>query len=292
MCLALLALALSLADPPAAAAPAPIDPLAEAPSRFATVDGLEVHYKSVGRGPSTLVLVHGWTCDMTFWRAQVPAFAQKARLVLVDLPGSGKSDKPDVAYTMDLFARALDAVLRDAKVDRAVLVGHSNGTPAVRQFYRLFPAKTAALVAVDGNLRPYGEPAGYEKFAARFSGPDYKEVAGQFIDGMMGPGATPELRDRIKSVMLSAPQHVMVSSIASLSDPRVWTEDKIAVPLLVVLAQSPSWTPGYEAFVRRLAPDVDYQVHDGVGHFLMMEKPEMFNAALLAFLTKHGLLGS
>ena len=274
-----------------AAPAAPPDPLTAAPSRFAKTDGIRVHYKSLGHGRETIVFVHGWTCDMSFWQAQVPAFAGRARLLLVDLPGSGRSDKPEVAYTMDLFARALDAVLRDAKVGRAIFVGHSNGTPIIRQFYRLYPAKVAALVAVEGRFRPYGEPAVYEKFASRFKGPDYREAAGKAIDGMLGPGVAPQTRDHIKSVMLSAPQHVMVSSIATLSDPRFWAEDKIAVPLLVVLAKSPFWTADDEAFVRALAPEIDYQVYDGVGHFLMMEKPELFDAALLAFLTKNTLLG-
>ena len=56
---------------------------------------------------------------------------------------------------MDLFARAVEAVRAAAGVDRVVLVGHSMGTPVVRQFYRLFPKKTLGLVAVDGSLRPF-----------------------------------------------------------------------------------------------------------------------------------------
>ena len=77
------------------------------------------------------------------------------RMLFVDLPGYGKSDKPKMDYTMDVFAQAVDAVLRDAGVERAVLAGHSMGTPVVLQFYRLYPAKTKALVFVDGPLRPF-----------------------------------------------------------------------------------------------------------------------------------------
>jgi pimeloyl-ACP methyl ester carboxylesterase len=74
-------------------------------------------------------------------------------LIAVDLVGHGKSDKPHVRYTMEVFARSIDSVLTDAKIKRAVLVGHSMGTPVVRQFLRLFPEKTAGLVIVDGALR-------------------------------------------------------------------------------------------------------------------------------------------
>ena len=68
-------------------------------------------------------------------------------------------------------------------------------------------------------------------------------------------------------------------------------DDPIAVPLLVVNAKSPIWTPEYVAYVRNLAPQVDYRVIEGPGHFLMLEKPQEFNAAVLDFLQKQKLLG-
>jgi len=61
--------------------------------------------------------------------------------------------RSQVSYTMEYLARSIEAVLSDAKVKRAVLVGHSMGTPVIRQFYRVFPEKTVGLVIVDGALR-------------------------------------------------------------------------------------------------------------------------------------------
>src|SRR5262245_3963598 len=78
-----------------------------APSRFATLDGAKVHYKILGHGEPTLVLVHGWTCNLGFWDAQAPLSAQM-RVVAIDLPGHGRSDQPEIAYTIPLFARAVD----------------------------------------------------------------------------------------------------------------------------------------------------------------------------------------
>src|SRR5262245_5399697 len=57
------------------------------PSKFANRDGVRIHYKSLGPGETALVFVHGWTCDLTFWRSQVPAFEGKTRILLIDLPG-------------------------------------------------------------------------------------------------------------------------------------------------------------------------------------------------------------
>src|SRR6266446_5508540 len=145
-------------------------------SRYAKLDGQRVHYENQGKGHEALVFVHGWTCNLSFWSRQVPAFEGKTRVIAIDLPGHGLSDKPQVNYTMDLFARAVDAVMRDAGVKRGVLVGHSMGTPVARQFYRKYPQKTLAIVIVDGPLRPFGDRAMMDRMIAGFRGLDYREV--------------------------------------------------------------------------------------------------------------------
>ncbi len=164
-----------------------------AESRFATLDGGRVHYKSIGTGRDAVVFVHGWTCNMNFWREQVESLKGKVRVIAIDLPGHGLSDKPQVAYTMDYFARGIDAALRDAGVERAVLVGHSMGTPVVRQFYRRHPEKTLALVVVDGGLRSMFTREMGEQFIAMLRGPNYKEQAARMVErdahARKGPGA-------------------------------------------------------------------------------------------------------
>jgi pimeloyl-ACP methyl ester carboxylesterase len=274
-----------------ARAEAPADALDKAPSRFAKSDGIKVHYKSLGKGESALVFVHGWTADMTSWRYQVPAFDGKVRMVLIDLPGHGKSDKPKVEYTMDVFARAVDAVLADSGVTKAVLAGHSMGTPVARQYYRLYPKKVLGLVAVDGRLQKFDlPPEAIKKFVEQLEGPDFKVTMGKFIDGMLTKDTPEEVRKHLKEAYPAAPQHVAVSAMKAMQDPAIWKDDPIKVPVQTILAKAPFWTPDYEKYVRKLAPGIDYQMMDGVGHFLMMEKPKEFNALLLAFLERNGVV--
>lgn len=85
----------------------------------------------------------------TFWRWRAPVY-QSHRSILIDLPGHGASDKPETEYTMEYFARAVDAVLSDAHITKATLVGHSMGTNVIIQYLRMYPEKVAALVIVDG----------------------------------------------------------------------------------------------------------------------------------------------
>ena len=262
----------------------------DAPSKFAKLDGNRVHYKSYGKGSDALVFVHGWTCDMSFWADQIPAFVNRTRVIAIDLPGHGKSDKPEIAYTMDLFARAVDAVLKDAGVARAVLVGHSMGTPVIREFYRKYPEKTLGLVIVDGALRPFGDRKMMEQFIVPLRGPSYEQAASGFIDGMLGPQVNPALRARIKTAMLSTPQSVAVSAMEGMADDSIWKQDKINVPVLAILAKSPFWPADTEQFYRSIAPKLEFQMWDGVSHFLMLEKPDRFNEAVAKFATSVGLL--
>src|SRR5437016_4823265 len=136
------------------AAVAPPNPLAKAKSHYARLGTNRIHYVTLGKAKEAVVFVHGWGGNVGFWQFQVPALMDRARLILLDLPGHGKSDRPHAAYTMDFFAGAVEAVMRDAKVGKATLVGHSMGTPVICRFYKSYPEKVAALVAADGALRP------------------------------------------------------------------------------------------------------------------------------------------
>jgi pimeloyl-ACP methyl ester carboxylesterase len=286
----------ALVSAPAATAKKPA--ISDGESRYAKLDlgpsgahgEARIHYKSFGKGREALVLIHGWSCNLDYWRDSIPDFAKRSRVIAIDLPGHGQSDKPEVAYSMDLFARAVEAVLRDARVERAVLVGHSMGTPVARQFYRKYPQKTLGIVIVDGALRPFGDKKLMEGFIAGFRGPNYKEVGKQMFAGMAGPNLAAELKERIQTSFLNTPQHVLVSAMEGMADDSIWGDDKINVPVLAIMAKSPFYAPNTEEVYRSTAPNLEFKMWEGVGHFLMMEKPKEFSDAVIAFLDKNALL--
>jgi pimeloyl-ACP methyl ester carboxylesterase len=263
---------------------------AAAESRFAKLDGARIHYVNYGKGSEALVLIHGWTQNVDAWRDQVPDFAKRYRVIAIDLPGHGQSDKPQTTYSMDYFARAVDAVMRDAKVKRAVLVGHSMGTPVARQFYRKYPEKTRAIVIVDGSLRPFGDKAIMDRLIASLRSPNYKESGDQMFAAMSGPNLSAEPKGRIAASFVNTPQHVVVSAMEGMADASIWGEDKINVPVLAVMARNPFFPPNVEQSFRVIAPSMEFQMWESVGHFLMMEKPKEFNEAVLTFLDKNKLL--
>lgn len=264
-------------------------PVAVAQEKFAKLDTTKIHYVSEGKGKDAIVLVHGWGCNLGLWRDQVAELSKRARVIAIDLPGHGLSDKPETQYDMDLFAAAIDAVMKDAGVERAVLVGHSMGTPVVRQFYRKYPQKTSALVIVDGGLRPFGTKEQREQFMAPLRGPGYKDVLTQMFAQMSATLSDAD-KERIKASFRNTPQPVLVSAMEAMGEDSLYATDKINVPVLAILAKSPYWPADTEQFLRSLAPDLEYQMWDGVSHFLFMDKPKEFNAAVIAFLDKKKLL--
>jgi pimeloyl-ACP methyl ester carboxylesterase len=270
------------------AADAP-DPLDKAPSKFAKSGDLKVHYKSLGEGKTAVVFIHGWCCDLSVWQHQAAAFDGKVRMLFVDLPGYGKSDSPRIDYTMDVFAKGVNAVLEDAAVERAVLVGHSMGTPVVRQFYRLFPDKTKALVFVDGALRPMGDPQQRERMMSMFKEETFKETAPRFLTSMLTQ-STPEIRQHIERLVANTTPQVAISSMRGMLDDSNWKDDQVKVPSQALMAKSPFWNEEYQAFLKKLVPDLDYREYEGVSHFLFMDKPKEFNEALAEFLKKQGVL--
>jgi pimeloyl-ACP methyl ester carboxylesterase len=262
-------------------------------SHFARIGANRVHYLTAGQGTSSIVFIHGWACNAGFWREQIPVFDGKAKLVSIDLAGHGESDKPDIDYTMDYFADAVIAVMRDAKVEKAVLVGHSMGAPIICKVYAKAPELVAGLVAVDGFMRrPKVNAEQAETMAAPYRKPEYREQVKQMVGVMFPNPGTEALRDRVTAEMLKTPQHVMASAMGEMFNLKrpAWDLAKVEVPVMSINAKTPMWNESYEKYVRSLSAKSDYRLIEGTGHFVMLEKPAEFNSTLLEMLAKFDLL--
>lgn len=234
-----------------------------------------------------LVLIHGWTCDRTLWNAQIEGLKSDARVVALDLPGHGAN--PPVAdqseLTMDGFARAVAAALdREGIASPVILAGHSMGTPVVRQFARLFPQRTRALILVDGTI--YTPALAQQAFGreSRYRGAEGFETRRRVVDSYLTSYMTPAVREQIRRVMLAASESTAVGAMRGLIDPEMWRDESpVAVPTLA-LYQPQSPLP--EAYLRRLFPNLEYHRIANTGHFLMMERPDEFNRLVRRFLSR------
>ena len=257
-----------------------------AKARDVSVGGAKVYWSSAGRGPRTLVFVHGWTCDSTTWAAQVPEFSKRYRVITLDLPGHGRSEQPlGGVYSMAVFAEAVEAVRRAAGVDRVVLIGHSMGGPVVRQYALTYPEHVEALVLVDG-LVQNPAPAAAPRPALAMTGEEGRKNRSTMVEGMFIKDTPPSVRQAVLKIMLGAPEATAAGAMDATQDRSKWSATPITVPVLGVYADHSRLGP---LEVRRLIyPTMQYEEVPDTGHFVMMEQPKAFNARLQAFLSSLG----
>jgi pimeloyl-ACP methyl ester carboxylesterase len=255
----------------------------------ASVDGLRIHSSITGKGSKTVILVHGYTCDESTWTEQTPALAKEYRVVTLDLPGHGKSDSPnDGKFSMDLFARAIEAVREEVKADHVVLAGHSMGTPVVLRYAHLYPAHTSALVFVDGLMptaaRQTAATANQAlNLGAGMGGANGRAAREAMVRGFFVADTTAAVQTKVLNMMLGAPEATAVGAMNATFDPAGQTIDIPMVPILGIYAGRP--VASREAVLARF-PNTEYSQIPGTGHFLMLEKPEEFNRLLLGFLAR------
>ena len=258
------------------------------PASAASVDGLKLHSSSTGHGSKTVIFVHGWTCDDTSWAEQVPVLAKTFHVVTLDLPGHGRSASPrDGRFSMDLFARAVEAVRRESKADKVVLVGHSMGTPVIRQYARLYPQHVAGLVLVDGLVfmpAATGRGAAPPLQPTQMSGPEGLKARENMIKGMFTPATPPALQQQILKMMLAAPPATASGAMLATFDASNWKDDVMTMPVLGIYAEKSQL--GNPAYSKTIFPALEYVEVPGTGHFVMMEKPQEFNQLLTTFLNK------
>jgi pimeloyl-ACP methyl ester carboxylesterase len=255
-------------------------------SHAATLDGLKIHSTSTGQGTKTLIFVHGWTCDETSWSEQVPALSKKYRVITVDLPGHGQSDAPkDGKFSMDLFAKAVEAVRAEAKVDRAILAGHSMGGPVVYRYAQLYPQHTAALILVDAPLFKGPQIKAFiDQALPRIVGEDGLKGREAMIRGMFSSATSPELQNRILKMMLRASETTAKGAMNTMTDPVVWEDRVLQIPALAIFAGTYAGN-GLDT-TKSYLPDLQFLNMPGTGHFLMMEKPAEFNQHVIAFVDR------
>lgn len=251
------------------------------------VDGAKIVYDSYGSGNEALVFVHGWTCDSSLWHLQMPLF-QNYRSLLIDLPGHGRSEAPDIEYTQELFARAIEAVLRQEGVAKAVMVGHSMGGPVSTMVLRLFPQRVSAIIYVDSF---FNLPETYMTVAQR------KELASEHADDVQfrakldrfwNPYTTEDTQSRVVKTMTSTAKHVRINAVTRDALPHTWRWNEIHdIPALLLVC--PMFVEIDRQWLRHI-PRLEVQFWEQNGHFLFMEDPERFNKEVVSFLEKNDLL--
>jgi pimeloyl-ACP methyl ester carboxylesterase len=246
-------------------------------------DGLSISYDVRGQGKTALVFVHCWACDRTFWREQVEPLSKKYRVVTVDLGGHGASGADRPKWTVAGLGGDVEAVVLALKLDRVVLVGHSMGGPVALDAARRMPGRVAGIVAVDSlhDVEKGVPRETAEKLAALYE-EDFPGTMSAMVQAMFPRTADPSVVGFVATRAAAARRGPAVALLRDYPDLDLaaWME-AARVPVRAIQA-GPPLSPVTKLGTNRKHGNYDASFMDGVGHYLMLERPAEFNRRLEA----------
>ncbi len=284
----------------------PAELWAPLPYRYVDVDGVTVAYVDSGGAGSPLVLVHGLSSYTSFWEEQIPALSAAGyRVIALDLPGYGASDRPDAPCTPPWYAALVARFMETLGVPRATIMGHSMGGQIALTLALTEPDRVSRLVL--------SAPAGFERFTTgerdwmkgfwhekRALEADEDAIRANMAMNfaVMDEGVERLVRERVR--MAGTPEFAGTSvavarSVAGMLDfPVLDRVGEIRAPTLIVFGRDDRLIPNpvfhggsTAAFARDAAasiPGAELALISGAGHIVHHDRPEAFNAIVLDWL--------
>jgi pimeloyl-ACP methyl ester carboxylesterase len=282
-------------------------------SRTVTIDGVNIHYFCGGSG-SPLVLVHGLgsSAAVEFYHNLEPLAAQH-RVFAIDLPGFGRSDKPEIAYTIDLFVKAVSDLMTKEGVARAAVIGVSMGGRVALGLALESPQLVDRLVLVDALgvgaprrvfayrillTRGLGELTlrGTARALRRMRPATIRRFWGWYLRRPNGVDSIwTDERIANHGTLLSTPAYraAYLSALRSIAGMRqlrggVAVENRLReleMPTLLIWGRHDHIFPvSHAESARAQLRQGRVEIFDGSGHTPQMEEPERFNRLVLEFL--------
>lgn len=259
-----------------------------------THKGCSLFYGSLGEG-KPVVLLHGFAEDGEIWSNQIANLQESCRLIIPDLPGSGKSEITD-DVSMEAMAEAVYAVVTEEKITEVIIIGHSMGGYVTLTFAEKFPE----LVKAFGLFHSTAYADNEDKKTARaknisFIGSHGSEiflqqsVPGLFSSGFKDthPEIVAQLIDHYKTFdpqALAAYQHAMMHRTDKTD-----VLKKSVKPVLFIMGKHDNAVPFNDSLQLCHMPALSYiHILEESGHMGMLEETQKSNQALQQFLSDIG----
>jgi pimeloyl-ACP methyl ester carboxylesterase len=255
----------------------------------------EVHlaYDDAGTGEPAVVFIHGWGFgNPSVFVPQFEHLAPRRRVLKLDLPGHGRSDQPPPGFGWEDCAAAIVATLDAARLDRAVVCGHSFGGRMAVEIAAAYPSRVTALALLDPVLL-FPEAVRQQALTGlvpALATEHWLRALEGYFSRLFSPYDPPELRARV----LAELEQVRPEMAGPIMREGMATDGsdalaRVRCPLLTVTAaQSPV---DFDRF-RDLQPDALVGRVVGSGHWLPLAVPGQVNAMLDRFLEILALRGT
>jgi pimeloyl-ACP methyl ester carboxylesterase len=236
-----------------------------------TVDnqGSRIWYAAYGSGPA-VILLHGGLGHSGNWGHQVPALVEAGyQAIVLDSRGHGRSTRDAQPYSYGRMAGDLLAVLDTLRIERACLVGWSDGACTALVFASAHPERTAGVFFFACNM----DPSGVKPFAAT---PALDRCFSRHKQDYAALSATPDAFESFVADLSKMQQTQPDYSSAQLA--------AIEVPVLVAQSEHDEFIRLEHAqYLARTIPGAELLLLEGVSHFAPLQRPAQFNAAILDF---------
>lgn len=235
-------------------------------------EGARIWYATYGAGPA-VILLHGGLGHSGNWGYQVPALVSNGyRAVLIDSRGHGRSTRDARPYSYELMASDVVAVMDALHVERAFLVGWSDGACTALILGAKVPSRVAGVFFFACNM----DPSGVKPFEAT---PALDRCFARHVKDYAQLSATPEgFKEFVEDV-----------GLMQRTQPNYSAHDlaEISVPAVIVQSEHDEFIKREHAeYLARSISNADLVVLEGVSHFAPLQRPEQFNTAILEFAGK------
>ena len=250
----------------------------------------QLYYEVAGDGPS-VVLLHPFPLNHTFWAPIAGQLSSRYRLIIPDLRAHGASELGDGPATMQKLADDLALICREERAGKAIFVGVSIGGYLLFEFWRRYREQVAALVLA--NTRAGAETP--ESKSARLQAADrvLREGTSGFIEEMLSrllSQATRTNRPDLVEALRKMMQAMSPGDVAGVQRGMAERPDSVAtlatihVPTLIIAGEEDSVPLSEFELMRQHIAGSELRVIAGAGHYAAREKPEEFAALLRGFL--------
>ena len=232
-----------------------------------------------------LIFVHGWSCDRSYWKAQIGPFTKKFEVVFVDLAGHGESGLGRKSWTIEAFGDDVASVVKKLGLKRVILIGHSMGGDVIAETARQLHGAVIGLIMIDTykKLGPGRPPEQVEAFVAKLR-TDFKDSTNALVRSMFVQSSDSSLVKWVAKDMSSAPPAIALDALShsfNYSRQMPHTLEEIKLPVIAINSDnSPTDTASMDHY------GVQVMIMNGVGHFMMMEDPDRFNRLLQTAIDK------
>lgn len=225
---------------------------------------IQLHYSEQGSG-QPLILLHGNGEDSSYFVHQIDHFSKAYHVIAIDTRGHGQSSRGEMPFTIQQFAEDLHDFMDEQGIEKASLLGFSDGGNIALTFALKYPERVEQLVLNGANLFPSGVKRRYQ----------LPIVIGYHIARCFAKKSEEAKKNAdLLALMVNEP-HIEPSELARLT-----------MPVLVIAGTKDMIKESHTKLIYKSLPNAKLELIEG-DHFIANKNPEAFNAAVSSFLKSH-----